>query len=169
MRRVLAIIRPSVMNDDNSQLIEELRNLTQALRRVRRSSNIALILCVVLVVGFAIYLPLRYRSIDAARRSPVAKPAAAVPETYESVRSAIDRLDYDQATQILKRFVQRYPSDYYGFAYLGNIALATGHLKDAEGYYSHAYELLPSEDHEKLLSAVRKRIEKEKAAGHTIE
>jgi cytochrome c-type biogenesis protein CcmH/NrfG len=156
------------MNEDNPQLIEELRNLTAAVRRMRRSSDTALILCVVLVVGFAVYLPLRYRSIHAARRSEVTKPAA-IADNYESVRAAMDRLDYDKATEILKRLTQRYPSDYYGFAYLGNIALATGHLKDAEAHYSHAYELLPSESYEKLLSAVRKRIEAEKAAGHAIE
>ena len=145
------------MNDhSNQQLIDELHELTAQLRQLRRATNIALVVCVVLVIGFGIYLPIRYRSLANSRSRPPTQQTPA--DSYNTVRSSIDCLDYDKATQMLERIVQQYPNDYYGFAYLGHIALATGKLKDAETYYSRAYALFPSDEYEKPLRALRKRI-----------
>jgi cytochrome c-type biogenesis protein CcmH/NrfG len=54
--------------------------------------------------------------------------------------------------------VARQPSDYYGHSYLGIIYLAIGDVTNSEAEYSRAYQLFPSEDNEKSLSAVRKRL-----------
>jgi len=54
--------------------------------------------------------------------------------------------------------VARQPSDYYGHSYLGYIYLAVGDVTNSEAEYSRAYQLFPSEDNEKSLSAVRKRL-----------
>ncbi len=51
----------------------------------------------------------------------------------------------------------KYPQDYYGHEYLGNIYLALGDSARAEQEYARAYELLPSENNEKMLTAIRKR------------
>lgn len=83
-------------------------------------------------------------------------------DSWEAVRSAIDQIDYDKASAIAERILKRYPNDYYGYAYLGNIALATDRIEDAERSFARAYDLLPSEENEKMLRAVRKRIESEK-------
>jgi cytochrome c-type biogenesis protein CcmH/NrfG len=146
------------MNDDsNQQLIDELHKLAAQLRQLRHATNIALVVCLVLVIGFSIYLPIRYRSLATSRSRQLTQQTST--DSYNTVRSAMDCLDYDKATQILQRIVQQYPNDYYGFAYLGNIAVTTGRLKDAERYYSRAYALFPSDDYEKPLRAVRKRLE----------
>ena len=142
--------------DRDQQLIDALHELTVQLRRLRRASNIAAIVCVALVIGFAVYLPIRYHSVATSRSRQLTQQTPT--DSYRAVRSAMDRLDYEKATSMLQRIAQQYPNDYYAFAYLGNIALATGKLKDAETYYARAYALFPSDDYEKPLRAVRKRI-----------
>jgi predicted Zn-dependent protease len=145
------------MNDDsNQQLIDGLRELTAQLRQLRHATNTALVVCVLLVIGFGIYLPMRYRSLATSHSRQLTQQTPT--DSYTAVRSAMDCLDYDKATQMLQRLVQQYPNDYYAFACLGNIAVTTGKLKDAETYYSRAYALFPSDDYEKPLRAVRKRI-----------
>ena len=57
--------------------------------------------------------------------------------------------------------VARQPSDYYGHSYLAYIYLILGDVTNSEAEYSRAYQLFPSEDNEKSLSAVRKRMSSE--------
>lgn len=162
-RLILARPYPSTLNPDrDEQLINELHELAVQLRQLRRATNIALIVCIILVIGFAIYLPVRYRSLASSRSRQVTQQTPT--DSYNSVRSAMECLDYDKATQILLRIVQQYPNDYYGLAYLGNIAVTTGRLKEAESYYSRAYALFPTDDYEKALRAVRKRLQTEPAS-----
>jgi len=139
------------MDDDVNQRI-----LTE-LRLLRRSSNLAMIVCAALVVGVAVYLPLRHRSLSTSRA-----PAQAQTDSWEAVRTAIDHVDYDRASSIAERILKRYPNDYYGHAFLGSVALATDRIEDAERHFSRTYDLLPSDENEKMLRAVRKRIEMEK-------
>ena len=145
------------MNSDrDEQMIDALGDVALQLRRLRCASNIAAIVCVALVIGVGVYLPIRYRSLATSRSRQLTQQTPT--DSYTAIRSAMDCLDYDKATQMLERIVQQYPNDYYAFAYLGNIAVTTGKLKDAETYYSRAYALFPSDDYEKPLRAVRKRI-----------
>ena len=140
------------MNDDiNQRILSELRLL-------RRSSNFALVVSAILVgvVVLVIYLPVRYRSLSS--RSPPQTQT----DSWEAVRTAIDHIDYDKGSAIAERILKRYPNDYYGYSYLGAIALAADRIEEAEKHFARAYELLPSEENEKMLRAVRKRIESEK-------
>jgi cytochrome c-type biogenesis protein CcmH/NrfG len=149
-------------SDREQRLIDALHELTVHLQRLQRASNIAAIVCVALVIGFAIYLPIRYRSLASSRSHQLTQQTPT--DSYSAVRSAMDRLDYEKSTSMLQRIAQQYPNDYYAFAYLGNIALATGKLKDAETYYARAYALFPTDDYEKPLRAVRKRLATESAS-----
>jgi cytochrome c-type biogenesis protein CcmH/NrfG len=138
------------MNDDVTQQI------LAELRKLRRSNQAAMIVTVLMLVGAAIYFPLRLRSVPF---SPQTQQSQA--DSWDAVRSAMDHFEYDKASGIAQRLVARYPNDYYGYSYLGNIALATGCIKEAESYYARAYELLPSEQHEKMLQAIQKRLERQ--------
>ena len=85
------------------------------------------------------------------------KPAE--PEhSWTAVQTAIRQLDYPRALTLAQANVARQPSDYYGHSYLGIIYLAIGDVTNSEAEYSRAYQLYPSEDNEKSLSAVRKRL-----------
>jgi len=78
--------------------------------------------------------------------------------SWTAVQTAAKQLDYPKALAMAQANVARQPSDYYGHSYLGYIYLAMGDVTNSEAEYSRAYQLFPSEDNEKSLSAVRKRI-----------
>ncbi len=144
------------MNDDVDH-----QTLTE-LRRLRRSSNFAAWFAITVLVIFVAYVVvLRFRPLPTTGHSAQAQPAKAATDSWDAVRRAMDCFDYDEASAIANRIVQRYPNDYYGYAYLGNIALATGRLKDAESYYQRATDLLSIEENEKMLTAIRRRIDRE--------
>jgi cytochrome c-type biogenesis protein CcmH/NrfG len=85
------------------------------------------------------------------------KPAES-DHSWTAVQTAIRQLDYPRALTLAQANVARQPSDYYGHSYLGIIYLAMGDVTNSEAEYSRAYQLFPSEDNEKSLSAVRKRL-----------
>ena len=60
--------------------------------------------------------------------------------------------------------IHKYPDDYYGYTYLGYIYLATGDVQNAETSYRTACELLPTEENERILAAIEKRIMRQKEA-----
>ena len=85
------------------------------------------------------------------------KPAES-DHSWTAVQTAAKRLDYSRALTMAQANVARQPSDYYGHSYLGYIYLAMGDVTNSEAEYSRAYQLFPSEDNEKSLAAVRKRL-----------
>ena len=128
--------------DTNEQVLREIR-------RLRRGCEVAYVILFIIlgVLGFAIY---------AGAKAKVKRETQI--ESWRTVGNAIDRFDFDKAYATAQRIVAKYPSNYFGHTYLGSISLATGRFQDAEGHYSRAYELLPSEENEKILHAVRKRL-----------
>jgi len=85
--------------------------------------------------------------------------------TWADVARAVDHFKYERAANIARQIIQKYPEDYYGYTYLGYIYLATGDVQNAEINYKKACELLPTEENEKILAAIEKRIMKQKDAG----
>jgi cytochrome c-type biogenesis protein CcmH/NrfG len=128
--------------DTNEQVLKELR-------RLRRGCEITYVILFLILagVGFAIYAGAKAKAQREKRT-----------ESWGTVRAAMDRFDYDKAYEIAQRIVAKYPSNYFGHTYLGSISIATGHFQNAERHYGRAYELLPSEENEKILQAVRKRL-----------
>ncbi len=128
------------MNEElNQQLLQELRKL-------RRLVQIALCACI-LLFAFTVAMS------TSRKLSQV--------DSWTAVRAALDQGDYEKASNITQRLIVKRPNDYDGYTYLGYIALATGDLKSAETNYARAYALLPSEENEKTLNAVRLRAKKE--------
>ena len=80
--------------------------------------------------------------------------------SWSTLRAAIERCEYDRAANIARSIVTQYPSDYHGYVYLGDIASATGHIEEAERYYVHAADLLPNQQNEEMVNAVRKRLDR---------
>ena len=83
--------------------------------------------------------------------------AEAAP-SWERVRTAMSRQDFQSALSMANTLVERQPNYYYGQSYLGVIYMAVGNLTNAESHYLRAYELFPDEQAEKDLAAVRKRM-----------
>ena len=121
--------------DINQEILKELQ-------RSRRSNQVLLaviaIVCVLVTISH--------------------KKPSEPDHSWTAVQTAIRQLDYPKALFLAQANVAREPRDYYGYSYLGFIYLATGDVTNSEAQYLRAYELFPSEENEKNLSAIRKRI-----------
>jgi tetratricopeptide (TPR) repeat protein len=78
--------------------------------------------------------------------------------SWKNVQTAMQQLDYSNALSLAQANVAIQPNDYYGHSYLGIIYLAMGDVTNSETEYLRAYELFPSEDNKKSLTAIRRRI-----------
>lgn len=126
------------MNED------PIEHTVRELRRIRFALYLLLSL---LVLGF---LPsfLRGSSRGVSEATP----------SWERVRTAMSRQDFQAALSMANALVERQPNYYYGQAFLGAIYLTVGDLTNAESHYLRAYELFPNEQAEKDLAAARKRL-----------
>jgi cytochrome c-type biogenesis protein CcmH/NrfG len=79
-------------------------------------------------------------------------------DSWENVRAAVGRQEFPKALSMAQALVACQPNYVYGRDYLGYIYLAMDDVTNAETQYSRAYELFPSEQNEKNLAAVRKRL-----------
>jgi cytochrome c-type biogenesis protein CcmH/NrfG len=134
------------MNNAMADMLDELKKVHSKIE-----NNTALV--VLLLAGFALYAMYQIYaspSSSRARQSEI--------ETWSSVNTAIENFKYDKAADIAQRLTDKNPNDYYGYSYLGHIALQRNRLKEAEGYFARAYELFPTSDHEQKLLAVRKLL-----------
>ncbi len=136
--------------DTNSQILQELRKLN----RYTRSSIIVMI--ALLFVFIAISLITIWKGPF---RSP--SPQKTVV-SWDDVRCMRNSQQFAEALSSAKEIVQKTPGDWYGHSYLGFTYLEMGSLNDAQKEFAIAFKLWPTEDNEKNLKAIRKRIELEK-------
>ena len=129
--------------DTNEQTLKEIR-------RLRRGCELAYIFMLLIFAVFcaALYGGVKKRQAQQAQQT----------DSWNVVRTAMDSFEYDKAYGVAQRIVAKYPSNHYGHAYLGSIAVAAARFQDAERHYIRACELLPTEDNEKMLEAIRKRL-----------
>ena len=144
------------MNDEIGQeILSELRKLN---RMNRIAIAVTILMLVILGVYFVAIRPtlLRQRSAKSMQ----------VTETrsWDDVRDALNKFDYSKAEKLIKEFIARQPTDSYGYAYLGNIYLTIGDVTNAEAQYAKACELLPDEQNERMLAAIRKRLARQGSA-----
>jgi tetratricopeptide (TPR) repeat protein len=167
--KVVAAAAPALepAEDVNRQILLELR-------RLRRSNELAtyFVLAVLVLAGAYIYWrvrqsPQRSQPVQQAEQLHRSRSPARAERSrpWDEVSDATDRFDYPKAISLLQGLIARQPSYYYGYAYLGNVYLATGDLTNAEAHFLRAYELLPDEENEKPLAAIRKRIVRERGLG----
>lgn len=80
---------------------------------------------------------------------------------WTPVKTAMAQYDYPKALKLAQQLAAEHPNDYYSHYYLGWICVEMGDLARGESEYARAYELWPSEDMQKRLEVVRKRIQSE--------
>ena len=141
------------MNEDiGQQILNELKN-------ANRWNRFGIVFALSLLLSFTVCLMVIRHSRQSAA---AAKAAQTLP--WREVSDAWDKCDYPKAVKLVRRIIDRQPGYYYGYAYLGNIYLSMDDVTNAAAQYAKAYELLPSEDNEKMLTAIRKRLANEQAA-----
>ncbi len=138
--------------DTNYQILQELRKLN---RYSRSSIIVVIVLLFVLIAISSIRIwksPFRSHSLQ---KSVV---------SWDEVRDMRDRQQFTEALSSAKGLMQKAPNDWYGHSFLGYIYMDMGSLKESEKEFALAFKLWPTEDNEKNLKAIRKRIELEKTA-----
>lgn len=153
------------MNEDINQ------DILQELRRLRRSSQWSVYLCLLAFAALAAYFafvrPQLTRSrfahdADAYRRTQ--QQPADSGDAWSDIMAAVDRGDNQTALSLAKSFVARQPTYHYSSATLGSVYVAMNDFTNAEAAYARAVELYPVEEHEKALAAIRKRLARERGA-----
>jgi tetratricopeptide (TPR) repeat protein len=146
------------MGDENNQeLLRELRKLT-------RVSRLSYYLGVVILAIGVLAIGWMRQDRQRTSQSGTQKSSAAQNRGWGDVSAAMDRLGYTNALALAQAIVSRNTNYYYGHSYLGSIYLALGDLTNSEAHYARAYELFPDDDNEKSLRAIRKRLDRERAA-----
>ena len=129
-------------NDINQKILEELQKL-------RKTIQWSTMLSIMALVGVLIW---GIRLVHSHEASP-----------WTAVTTAMRQYDYPKALKLAQQLAAAHPDDYYSHYYVGWIYVEMGDLAHGEAEYSRAYELWPSEDMQKKLTAVRKRRESEAA------
>ena len=119
------------MSSRLTDVLDELKKL-----RGRIENNTALV--VLLFVGLVFYALIQ---VNFSTSWSGSRPRQT--DTWNSVRTALDNSQYDRAAEIARRITEKNPNYYYGYSYLGYIALERDRLKEAEGYFARSYELFP--------------------------
>ena len=136
-------------NSTNNNMSEILDELKQLRSKIENHTAIFLILAIFLACS-SVYRTYFQSTPSRARQGQT--------ETWNSARTAMDNFEYDKAAEIAQRLVEKNPKYYYGYAFLGQIALVRNQLKEAERCFAHAYELFPTDDNQQKLEATRKRL-----------
>ena len=139
------------MNDSiNQEILSELRKL----RKLAQLQT--WFLAVVVIGGICSLFLVHYGRMNALRERTQEKQEQAY--SWKAVDTACDQRDFSRALSLAQALVARRSYDYFGHAYLGNIYLALNDLTNCAASYLRAYELWPSEENDKNLAAIRKRL-----------
>ncbi len=129
----------------------------EILEQIRKSNRMAWVLIAILIVFVCSSTTIRIftcpDSGDSSRSGP----------SWSEVSSLMEAAEYDKAMTTTRALIEKSPDYFYGYSYLGGIYLAKGDFAKAEENYAKAYELFPTEQNEKSLSAVRKVLKSRQA------
>jgi tetratricopeptide (TPR) repeat protein len=140
VNRVRTSERPVVMSE------EPLRDLVREMTKIRRTAQVSWIAVISLLFALVVNSYFQYHF----------EPKS---DSWLTVIRLVQRGKYAEALPIARHLVEKYPDSPDMWVLLGNIQLSLGQLHQAEGSYTHAYELLPNEVTSTLLNAVRLRID----------
>ncbi len=135
--------------DENSTSQLILKELQSQTRYLRQSALLGVVAIIALLVFIGIST---YRVLTIEHHKKDTAPS------WNQVQYLNDQGKHDEALKMALSILQNSQNDWYSNSYVAAIYLAKGDLKDAEKYYAIAYQLLPSDENSKMLTAVRKRI-----------
>ena len=133
------------MNNDVSELLQEFKSLR---KKIEAHATVVLVVIVILAAT-SIY----QNHLSSARNRDRSHE-----DNWRSASNEMDMLEFDKAAAIVQRLIDKNPNYYYGYSFLGYIALQKNELKEAEKQFARAYELFPTSDNEQKLRAVQKRL-----------
>jgi tetratricopeptide (TPR) repeat protein len=158
-------VMPEILDDrqappisDNAEILAELRKISawaDLQRRITKWSLIFLAVFIPVVAGIGILME---RSLKTNLESSVSPRQ---PDWYDVERN-VRVGDFEKAIAIGEELIQKTPQYPEAHQRLAGAYLASGNLEKAREHYSEAFRLFPSEENEKLLGAIEKRIKADK-------
>ena len=144
------------MNTDES-ILNELRKISAWADRQRRMTKWSLILTAVFIPAIIVFGFLMERRVRTKLESVGSENT---PDWYDVDRS-VRRGDFDKAIQIGEKLIVKTPACPEAHLRLAGAYLAAGNLDRARLHYADAFRLFPSEENEKSLAAIDRRLKSE--------
>ena len=144
--------------DIQKQILEELRRQTAMFKKVTKANTIAIAVFLVLLIISMALTPFIHRMLYSSKAS------SQRADSWQEARGLLDQGEYQRAQEMLQRLIKKHPDFYYGYAVLGSLHQELGNAKEAEVNYAKAYDLFPTEENKKTLTAIRMVLEKNKPA-----
>jgi hypothetical protein len=145
--------------NQNQDILTELRKISawaEMQRKMTKGSLIVLAIIIPVLIGIGFWMEQRVQTSLNATISPTA------PTWYE-VDQKVRQGDFDQALEIGEALLLKTPQSPEAHQRLAGAYLASGKIEKAREHYAEAFRLFPSEENEKRLTAIEKRIKSQEA------
>ena len=139
----------------NAEILTELRRISawaELQRKVTKWSFVVLAMSVCAVVVIGVLMEHRVQT-------QLDETAAPRKHDWYEVDHNVRVGDFDQAIAIGEELIQKTPLSPEAHQRLAAAYLASGNLAKAREHYAEAFRLFPSEENEKLLAAIEKRLQ----------
>jgi cytochrome c-type biogenesis protein CcmH/NrfG len=138
--------------NENESILAELRKIAawaETQRKITKWSFIVIAVFIPAMIIFGIVMENRVKtSFEAGPEKP----------TWSDVDWNIRRTHLDEAIRVGEELIQKTPQYPEGHIRLASAYLAAGNIKSAGEHYAQAFRLFPSEENQRLLIAIEKRM-----------
>lgn len=144
--------------NDNEEILAELRKISawaDLHRKITKGSLILLAVFIPALIGIGILMERRLKTNLENEVSPR-------QQDWYDVEHSVRLGDFEKAIAIGEELILKTPQYAEAHQRLAGAYLASGNLEKAKEHYAEAFRLLPSEQNEKMLSAVEKRVKADK-------
>ena len=146
--------------NDNESILTELRKIGAWADMQRKIAKWSLIVAAVLVPCIIIF-GVVMENLFKTNMEDLQSPEKAAKPTWYDVDRNVRACDFDEAIRVGEELIKKSPQYSEGHRRLASAYLAAGKIKEARAHYAEAVRLFPSEENEKLLTAIDKRIKEE--------
>jgi tetratricopeptide (TPR) repeat protein len=143
--------------NDNEEILAELRKIsawTDMQRKITKRSLITIAVVIPAMIIFAIVADIQLNK----SQEDVLPPGKPAKPNWGDVDWNVRYGDIDEAIRIGEELIQKTPQYPEGHNRLAAAYLAAGKIEQAREHYAHAFRLFPSEENERLLLAIDRRI-----------
>ena len=144
------------MNEDEP-ILAELRKIAAWAETQRKVTKWSLIAVAVLLPAMIVIGIVLENRLDKGMED-IRSPEKTQSSTWTDVDWNIRRGNVDEALRIGEELIRKMPQYPDGHQRLASAYLAAGKIEQAKEHYAEAFRLFPSEENEKLVKAIEKRV-----------
>ena len=143
--------------NDNEKILAELQKIGAWADMQRKITKWSFIVIGVLIPAMIVFGIIMEKRLQTGMEAVSSNEKPEKPD-WSDVDWKTRRGNFDEAIRIGEELIQRMPQYPEGHHRLASAYLATGKTEQARQHYAQAFRLFPSEENEKLLIAIDKRI-----------